>query len=313
MKNFKQTVLLSGPFLFLLRLMWYVDSKALTILNPLRAFSQRLAVIFFGAIVFSTFGWAEQRSIVSPVTDVPYVNPWAFNLTLYMWFGGVNGDFSAGPFKRSVDASFLDINDESRRFPLGFMGRLEAHYNRLGFYLDGNYMNLQLKPKLDQVSNGIDSEMGVLDFGVAYRILGPSASSIFNSQEKKNTNWLEVYTGGRTLWLDNTIKLTDLLDDRGNFSASKAFTSPIIGGRFMVSFTPKWFVLVDGNIGGFGVQDVSLTASALGALGYRTTLFNLPVSMEIGYKALHYNVDKGGLLDTKATLHGPFIGFTGYW
>ena len=29
-------------------------------------------------------------------------DPWAFNLTLYMWFPGVNGNFSAGPLNDSV-------------------------------------------------------------------------------------------------------------------------------------------------------------------------------------------------------------------
>ena len=44
----------------------------------------------------------------------------------------------------------------------------------------------------------------------------------------------------------------------------------------MVGFTPHWFVLVDGNIGGFGVQDVKFTGAVMGALGYRTTFFTFP-------------------------------------
>jgi hypothetical protein len=59
-----------------------------------------------------------------------------------MWLPGVNGKFSAGPFDKSVDASFIDIAGKLRNFPLAFMGRFEAHYERLGFYLDGNYMDL---------------------------------------------------------------------------------------------------------------------------------------------------------------------------
>jgi hypothetical protein len=298
---------------YFLRPLLQVASRTLMMPHPLRAFDRRLVIVFFGAILFSTFGRAEQISTIPPARDSAYINPWAFNLTQYMWFPGVNGDFSAERASRSVDVSFIDISDESRRFPLGFLGRLEAHYNRLGFYLDGNYMNLQLKPRLDRLSNGLDSEMGLMDYGIAYRILGPSAAEILSSMGKMKTNWLEVYAGGRTLWLDNSIKQAGPLSDQRNFSASKSFTSPVIGGRFMVSFTPKWFVLVDGNIGGFGAQNVTLTASILGAVGYRTTLFNLPMSVEVGYKALHYNVDKGGSLETRATLNGPFIGLSGYW
>jgi len=70
-------------------------------------------------------------------------DPWSFNLTLYMWFPGSNGDFSAGPLSESVDLSFIDIAGKLRSFPAAFNGHLEAHYERLGFYLDGNYLGLE--------------------------------------------------------------------------------------------------------------------------------------------------------------------------
>jgi hypothetical protein len=51
----------------------------------------------------------------------------------------------------------------------------------------------------------------------------------------------------------------------------------------------------------------------LGALGYRTIRFDIAMSLEAGYKAWRYNVDKGGVVETNATLNGPFIGMTGFW
>ena len=65
-----------------------------------------------------------------------------------------------------------------------------------------------------------------------------------------------------------------------------------MGGRIMAEFFPKWFVTLDGSVGGFGVDNVSFTGSALGTVGYRTTLFGVPSSVEAGYKALSVNVDK---------------------
>jgi len=64
--------------------------------------------------------------------------------------------------------------------------------------------------------------------------------------------------------------------------------------------------------GGFGVDNVSFTGSALGAVGYRTTLFGVPSTVQAGYKALTVNVDKP-IVAADVTLHGPFIGLTGYW
>jgi hypothetical protein len=47
----------------------------------------------------------------------------------------------------------------------------------------------------------------------------------------------------------------------------------------MVEFSPKWFASVDDSVGGFGVDNVSFTGSALGIVGYRTRLFGVPASM----------------------------------
>ena len=293
--------------------------QAPALFRRIRALAVRLLWVLGATAAVSAPVWAEEATASSTPAqaETAYVNPWAFNLTLYMWLAGVNGNFKAGPISQSVDKNFIDIVDNTRQFPLGFMGRFEAHYERLGFYLDGNYMDLNFKPKFERLSKGVDSELGILDYGMAYRVLGPSAAELPEALGKKNANWLEVYAGGRTIWLDNSVDLKEPFGNpRGgprSFSASKSFTSPVIGGRFMVGFTPHWFVLVDGNIGGFGAQDVKFTGAVLGALGYRMSLYDIPLSVEAGYKALRYNVDNGGSIETNATLNGPFVGLTGYW
>ena len=69
--------------------------------------------------------------------------------------------------------------------------------------------------------------------------------------------------------------------------------------------------MLDGNVGGFVANNVSFTGSALWAVGYRTTQFGVPSTVEAGYKALNVNVDKRIVADV--TMRGPFIGLTGYW
>ncbi len=237
-------------------------------------------------------------------------NPWAFNLTLYAWLPGVDGKFSAGPFNKSVDSTFIDIAEELRNFPLAFMGRLEAHYERLGFYLDGNYVNLDFEPRFARgISRGLSSQLGVMEYGAMYRVFGPAASErIAHWDEKPRSNMLELYAGGRTLWLDNQVEFRGI----GSASTGKSLTSPVIGARFTVQLSPKWFVLVDGNGGGFGVDSIDFAGSVLGLVGYRTTLFGMPASIEAGYKALRLDVSKR-IIETDVTLSGPFLGLTGYW
>jgi hypothetical protein len=237
-------------------------------------------------------------------------NPWAFNLTLYMWLPGADGTFSAGPLSKSVDVSFIDIAEKLRNFPLAFMGRLEGHYERFGLYVDGNYVDLDFEPRFERgISKGLSSQLGIMEYGAMYRLFGaPAAEQVGHWAEKTRSNGLEVYAGGRTLWLDNQIEFRGI----ASASASKSFTSPLVGGRFTVEFSPEWFVLVDGNGGGFGVDDIDFAGAVLGMVGYRTTLFSVPASVELGYKALRLDVSKQ-VIETSVTLSGPFLGLTGYW
>lgn len=270
-------------------------------------FIHRLVLTFFVAVLFSATAQSEQLSENSN-------NHWGFNLTNYVWLSGVNGKFSVGSNTRPVNANFIDIVDKSRRFPLAFAGRFEAHYDQFAFYVDGNYMNIKLKPRFDNLSEGINTEMGIMDYGLMYRIFGASPSEIRQYQGKKRPNVLDVYAGARTIWMGSDISVTGplgLVERTPTMNTS--FTSPIIGGRVGVDLTPDWFVLVDGNIGGFGAQSVELTSNLLGVVGYRTSAFDVPVSIEAGYKALYYKVDKNGPTSTNVMLNGPFIGFTGYW
>ena len=259
---------------------------------------------------------AEPKTAASPlVPQLPPASPWGFNLSLYLWAAGATGNFSAGPLSRSVDASFLDINSKSSRFPLGFMGRMEAHYERFGVYLDGNYMDLQLKPRFGPLSSGLDSSLGLLDYGVLYRLFGQTSAEVASMPAgQKQSNKLDVYLGARTLWLDNSVTLLNPISfSKNEHRSGSTFTSPILGGRFSVDFTPEIFMLVDGNVGGFGADRVNFTGGVLGMLGYRLPVALMPVSVELGYKLIRYDVDRKGPTQTNAYLNGPFLGITGHW
>jgi hypothetical protein len=168
--------------------------------------------------------------------NAAFQNPWAFNLTLYMWFPGLDGNFSAGPLNDSIGLSFIDIADKMSSFPMAFNGHFEAHYERLGFYLDGNYMGMDFKPRFNRVSNGSSMELGIMNYGVSYRLFGSTASeSVAHWEEKARSNLLDIYAGGQTIWLGTQVE--------SNFkrspSANSTLTAPVIGGRIMAEFLPK--------------------------------------------------------------------------
>jgi hypothetical protein len=168
-------------------------------------------------------------------------------------------------------------------------------------------MGMDFEPRFDKVSNGSSMELGIMNYGVSYRLFGSTASeSVAHWEEKARSNILDIYAGGQTIWLGTEVdsKFTR------SVSANSSNTAPVIGGRIVTEFLPKWFLLLDGNVGGFGVDNITFTGSALGAVGYRFTLFGVPSTVEGGYKALNVDVDKGPAT-ISATMHGPFIGLTG--
>ena len=124
-------------------------------------------------------------------------DPWAFNLSTYLWLPSVYGDFTAGPFNKSADPSFINIMQKQRNFPMAFNGHFEAHYERLGFYLDGNYFGLDFRPFKDQgYSKGLSTRLGIMEYGGSYRLFGPSASErVARWDEKSPSNILRCETG----------------------------------------------------------------------------------------------------------------------
>jgi len=284
-------------------------------MKPSLLFNKCMVPAVLVALLLAPASHADEPARPADEASEPTTNsPWGFNLTAYLWTSGLKGNLSAGPFSRSIDSSFIDINNKSRRFPLGFMGRVEGHYDRFGLFLDGNYMDIALKPILGNVGSGIDNSVGILDYGAKYRIFGAIAADTPAYKGQRRPNMLEVYAAGRTIWLDNSVTLTAPVSRlEANLHTSNAFTSPILGGRFMVDFTPEIFMLVDANGGGFGVQSDTFTGSVTGLVGYRLMDLDIPLSIQAGYKALRYDVDKGGPIQTSATLNGPFLGVTGYW
>ena len=75
-----------------------------------------------------------------------------------------------------------------------------------------------------------------MEYGASYRLFGPSASErIAHWDEKSNSNILDIYAGGRTIWLGNEAEF-------GNISASSngSISVPLVGGRVIVDLSPKW-------------------------------------------------------------------------
>ena len=111
------------------------------------------------------------------------------------------------------------------------------------------------------------------------------------------------------------LKLAHTLDPKhlGQRTSSATVTAPLIGGRFGIDLSPDWFVMADGNLGGFGADNISFTGTLQGLVGYRFLVGGMPGSVELGYRALRISTEPNPRMETNTTLNGPFAGFTAHW
>lgn len=254
---------------------------------------------------------ADQAPLASIASAGP-ANPWSFNLTPYVWLTGVKGSYSVGPKSQSVDLNFIDIMDRVSNVPVAFMGHAAVHWERFGFFMEGVYSDLDFKGKSGPrgvIGAGLSSQLGIMDYGVMYRLAGPSPAEDVSRTGKSLSNRLDVYVGGRTFWLTNTLDPKHL----SSVSAGATLTAPLLGGRFAVEFGPDWFLMADGDVGGFGADQISFTGSVRGMVGYRFSLADVPTSVEFGYRALRVTTQPASQVETSTTLNGPFLGMTAWW
>jgi hypothetical protein len=264
--------------------------------------TMRLAVVFLG---LALWGVAASARAEEPAAD-----QWQFSVAPYLWATSLNGDVTVRGHRATVDASFLDILEDTDSI-IGFEGHGEAHKGDWGLYLDGVYTRMGARTNPVEAIN-IDTtvEMGILEGGVLYRVgnwdLG-NTTDAFGGGETRLV--LETYAGARytSLTISNNISVAGLKRDDGG---DKAWVDPLVGARATLNLTERLQFILGGDIGGFGAGS-EMTWSAIGLIGYSYKLFGLDATTAAGYKALYQDYKDGnGTHDFKwdMTIHGPIIG-----
>ncbi len=224
---------------------------------------------------------------------------WQVTVTPYIWAAGLSGDLTVRGVTASADASFIDILDNTDSL-IGLQGHLEVTRGRFGAFADVFYVKLGVD---DAGAKGLDirERMWLVEFGLQYRLLDTTGG------EGRGVA-LDAYAGGRY----SDVELD--LDTRGAPSSnqSRDWIDPIVGGQVTFGLTERFFIILRGDIGGFGVGS-DFAWSALGLLGYRWQGAGLEWAILGGYKALGQDFSSGQgrqefRLDT--TMHGPIVGLS---
>ena len=224
---------------------------------------------------------------------------WHVTLTPYAWAPGLYGDVTILGRDATLDASFLDILENTDTV-VGLAGRLEVTRGRFGVFGDAFYTKTSVQ---NAGTTGLDvtARMWFIDFGAQFRVLDTTDYRVPGVT-------LDVYGGGRysNLELD--------LDTAGDPSLTRSqdWLDPIVGARLGVHFSDHVFLVLGGDIGGFGVGS-DFAWSLLGLLGYKWQAGTVELAVLAGYKALGQDYTDGSGPERfrwDVVMHGPVLGFT---
>jgi hypothetical protein len=214
-----------------------------------------------------------------------------FSIAPYLWFPGISGDATVKGTNVSTTKSFTQIVDDSDSL-LGLFARIDAQYDRLGFYVDGGYTRIGMSTATRIGTTAFGTfDTGLADFALTFRALDlPSAA-------------ISGLVGGRYMYLGSKLSVPLV-----SFTQDKQWVDPIIGAEGYVDLGPHFRIVLHGDVGGLGNQ---LTWSGAGYIAYLFNIGAIQSSVFLGYKAISEDYSNGSGFNQFSwdnILHGPVIG-----
>lgn len=168
---------------------------------------------------------------------------WDVRLGFPLWFTGMDATLGVRNRSAEIDESFTDVFDV-----LDFMIplNLEARKSRWLLFADGAYMKFSTNGEPRELLTGLLANVDVTsrqiggNFGLGYAVV------------KTDPCVLELYVGGRYIYVDNDLSIELPLTDR-QFSESKFWIDPIIGLRTQFALADWCALYIKGDVGGFAI------------------------------------------------------------
>jgi hypothetical protein len=226
--------------------------------------------------------------------------PFVLQITPYLWAASIDGDVS--PFKRAptvhFEKSFSDILGDLNM--AGFVN-LWARSGRL--VLSGDLMAVDTLESRVVGSLPVIGPTPGVEADVDTRMLVGTLLGGYRVYDSRDLT-LDLLAGLRGFHLSNAVTLDT---PRGSVSRSidYGWVDPVVSARAFQSFGEELSVMLQGDVGGFGVGS-QLTWQLLGTVNWA---FDERVSVSAGYKILAVDYENDGFL-FDATLSGPVLGAT---
>jgi opacity protein-like surface antigen len=259
---------------------------------------------FFYLAAFATGNALLSAGELTPSLPVAPVeaeeSEWDFGFRPYLWMTGLNGTIGANGVTSPVDMDFGDILSN---LDMVWASTLEARRGKWGVMLDFTYLRLSdgFNPAFTSgppvAPSGFEVEMYLVDLVGSYRGF------------EWDDGFLDFTGGVRWMSIENTIDLSTAAGPAGSAGAKDDWFDPHIGLRLHHDLGARTYLLVSGDVGGFGVGS-DMAYHALAAVGYR---FNDRFSLELGYRYLKEDYDNGPTFSFDAEMQGPILGLSFAW
>ena len=214
----------------------------------------------------------QEGKSTQPIGAEGYNNP------SWSWSAMARARLQSGAFSLQGSGEYMDISNER-----------EPGYVRVGPPDGGATVRANVEPK---------AQVWFADLTAGYRLL--------DAQKVKLKPTAELYAGARYIWFhpDVSVQLSGL---SGSLSPDASWFDPIVGARFGLELSPTVDMLVEGDVGGFGVNKSSDFAwMQMTSLSWE---FVDHAKLNLAYKFQQFRRDENNA-NFREQFRGPYAGLS---
>jgi hypothetical protein len=213
---------------------------------------------------------------------------WRYKLTPYVWAANLDGRVGLGPAEVQIEEDFDDL---LRNINMAAMLRGEAHNGVFGFYADMVFIALSETLPLANGSARLELDQWMVSAGALYRVSGDAPTTV------------DVGVGARLM--STSVDLG--VPGYGEVGRTADWVDPVLVARARIPVATKCYVVLESELGGFGVDSQSdLVWQFTAATGYSLTD---NIDFLLAYRYLDYDYEDEPLTYDLAT-SGLALGLT---
>lgn len=224
---------------------------------------------------------------------------------------------------------FIPVSDGGSNFneTINYGGRFEAWNtaNNVTLFIEPSYRERGLLQTVGrdvppQLQNQIPSEFRLdldsqflnVDLGLGYRFfdrVGTSPSNLASEFDIPQVAF-DIMAGARLFFTWKEITGTTNLGQSATRSRQQTWAEPLVGANLRWNMSDQAAFLLNGDVSGFGIGDLSFSWRARAALDWK---FSGDTSLLVGYQVsdFDYTITSGGdSLRYDIFAHGPYVGLT---